>query len=518
MKRFLAVILTAAMMLPCMISRVNAAYQYIDYTRIYGSNTSKSYDVDCNFGPAAITGALSYTGSFTQQEIDEEIRDTLKWMKITEEDIGKAHAAVAKWDAQSGFTEQDAMNIINNWAKMFGIDAPVKMAESLYSFVRTEEYGWNQLGLDMTEQLSDILTEKLSGWAFQTLRTKFYYYAKDGSLLNLAGKLLNAQNDLQYRTFQFGSGTITGKTVLELLKNTLVVSAEQYLKDKQRWADRVDAVNATALLNTFYGTVNNYLLAKQPKNGNWVLTAAGGGVREFTFFGSEGNKQFYSVGLSAEKVSSSFNAYGYRGDGISTPFGVYVGSGAIRLTHDLGSFNYNFWNLPIGQLPCEGWLDDMTYTLALAGGAEIDISGGATIIRKLTAPELEFTLSGGYSYQYNSTIPANPGNRDVTATISLNQFEDMLYTYSDHTFSMKQGIQNVQDDKVTALEYVTMKMHSEMDGNNLQVICDDVNAYINIAGIEFADVHDGDICAANTWDYNIWADMDSGIKLTVHMG
>jgi len=105
----------------------------------------------------------------------------------------------------------------------------------------------------------------------------------------------------------------------------------------------------------------------------------------------------------------------------------------------------------------------------------------------------------------------------VTATIGLNQFEDDLYTYSNHTLSMRQGIQNVQDDKVTALEYVTMGLHSEMDGNNLQVICDDINAYVNIAGVEFADIKEGDITAANTWDDHIWADMGLGIKLTIHM-
>ena len=83
---------------------------------------------------------------------------------------------------------------------------------------------------------------------------------------------------------------------------------------------------------------------------------------------------------------------------------------------------------------------------------------------------------------------------------------------------MRQGIKNVQGDQVTALEYVTMGLHSEMNGNNLQVICDDVNAYINIAGIEFADVKDGDILAANTWDHNIWANMDNGILLEIHTG
>ena len=207
------------------------------------------------------------------------------------------------------------------------------------------------------------------------------------------------------------------------------------------------------------------------------------------------------------------------GIGISKnlPYGTYTGSGVIRLTHDLTPFDANFWNLPIGMLPQKNWLNDLTATLILAGGAEIDVSGGTTIKRTFSADKLSFTIPGGYAYQYSSYIPANPGNRDVTATIGLNQFQDELYTHSDHKLSYKWGMMNVQDDSVTALEYVILDIHSEMDGNNLKVICDNCEAYVNLIGIEFADIKDGDIISANSWDSHIWADMDSGIKLTIHM-
>ena len=147
----------------------------------------------------------------------------------------------------------------------------------------------------------------------------------------------------------------------------------------------------------------------------------------------------------------------------------------------------------------------------------MDREGGSYIKRTFTADKLSFTIPGGYAYQYSSYIPANPGNRDVIATIGLTQFQDELYTHSDHKLSYKWGLMNVQDDSVTALEYVILDIHSEMDGNNLKVICDNCEAYVNLIGIEFADIKDGNIISANGWDGHIWADMDSGIKLTIHI-
>ncbi len=518
MKRLLAGFLAVLMILPCLTVSASAKYQYIDYTRIYGGSTSKSYAVDAYFGPLSLLGRLRYTGEFTDEEIDEEIRDTLRWMQITEEDIGKAHAAVAVWEAQEGFTEQDAKNIINNWAKMFGLEEPVTLAQSFYDFLRADDQGWKelgQLGVDLTDQGTNILKGKVEAWAFHILRVKFEEFAEEGTLYGLMDKVMYEQFNLKYRQFEFGGRTISGKTVIDMLKNTLVVSAEQYMKDKQRWADRVDAVNANALLKTFYDTVNNYLLARDPMNGNWVLSVAGGGLRYFNFFGSTGNKQYYTLAISAAKDSSASTVYAYRGQGANLPFGTYVGSGAIRLTHDMTPFDVNFWNLPIGALPRKNWLSDMIS--ATFGGGVVEMRGGTTIKREFTADKIVFSIPGGYAYQYSSYIPATPGNRDVTTSISLSQFNDELYTHSDHFLSYKWGLVNLQDDKATALEYVILSMHSEMDGSNLQVICDNCEAYVNIIGIELADIKDGDIISANGWDSNIWAGMDGGIKLVVHM-
>lgn len=501
MKRLIAMWLVLILVFSFLPAEVFAKYQYVDYTRIYGGSTSKSYDVDASFGPLSVIGKLRYTGSFTDEEIDEEIRDTLKWMGITEEDIGKAHAAVDLWAEEVKITREDYEEILQNWAKMFGQGEKLKIALKFYDYMQENNINWESFLKDAVTQIEDTFSEEAQ---LNDIYDQTKEWFKDQYILNNLDAFL-------------GESWRDAFSLWKMLYNTAQVSLDQWQKDKQRWADRVAAAEAEAMLKTFYDTVNNYLLARDPGNGNWVLSVAGGGARYFNFFGSTGNKQYYTLVVSAAKDSSASTVYRYRGQGANLPYGTYTGSGAIRLSHDLTPFDTNFWNLPIGQLPAKNWLNDMIAATAITGGGVVDREGGSYIKRTFTADKLTFTVPGGYAYQYSSYIPANPGNRDVTATIGLNQFEDDLYTYSNHTLSMRQGIQNVQDDKVTALEYVTMGLHSEMNGNNLQVICDDINAYVNIAGMEFADIKEGDITAANTWDDHIWADMGLGIKLTIHM-
>ena len=535
MKRFIALCLSLVLLISVIPVDGHAKYSFVDYSRIHASNTRTGYKVIATFGPMTVDGALRYTGSFSQEEIDKEIADVMRWMGVTEQDMIKAQEAIDRWEEDLEITEEDYWEILTNWAHMLGKEDTFELAKSFYSRYKGKDIGWTDL-LSFAKDLGNYLDE---GWIGDLtdlivpgedmppeLGEAYKEYAESlGSSAEDMESLFDSTREWLAANYDNGliqgavaeTGGTSALKVWKLIYNSLEVMAEQWMKDQERWKDRVAATNATAMLKTFYDTVNNYLLARDPDNANWVLIVAGQGTRTFNFFGSEGNKQYITMAISAAKAASSFNSYGYRGQGASTPYGIYIGSGAIRLTHNLGPFNYNFWNLPIGQIPQENWYNDLVATLALAGGAEVERSGGATISRSFTAEELEFTVSGGYSYQYNSTIPATPGNRDVTAQISLSQFEDDLYCYSDHTLSLKQGIQNVQDDKVTALEVVTMSLHSEMDGNNLQVICDDIDAYVNIAGMEFADIHQGDITAANTWDDNIWANMDSGILLEIQM-
>ena len=96
LRRIIIFVLVMALLLVEMPVQVQAKYAGIDYSRIYGSNTSTSYDVDCEFGPVSVIGKLRYTGKFTDEEIDEEIADTLKWMQITEVDIQNAHQVLAE--------------------------------------------------------------------------------------------------------------------------------------------------------------------------------------------------------------------------------------------------------------------------------------------------------------------------------------------------------------------------------------------------------------------------------------
>ena len=158
MKRLIALCLVLILAFSVLPAEVSAKYQYIDYTRIYGGSTSKSYDVDASFGPLSVIGKLRYTGSFTDEEIDEEIRDTLKWMGITEETIGAAHAAVDLWAEEVKITREDYEEILENWGKMFGQGEKVKVVMKFYDYIVENNINWETILKDAAKDLEAMLS------------------------------------------------------------------------------------------------------------------------------------------------------------------------------------------------------------------------------------------------------------------------------------------------------------------------------------------------------------------------
>ena len=69
MKRLIALCLVLILAFSVLPAEVSAKYQYIDYTRIYGGSTSKSYDVDASFGPLSVIGKLADQRKLTHNVI-----------------------------------------------------------------------------------------------------------------------------------------------------------------------------------------------------------------------------------------------------------------------------------------------------------------------------------------------------------------------------------------------------------------------------------------------------------------
>lgn len=490
-----------------------AQYTFLDYTRIYGSKTGKSYDVDLTFGTMNLKGKLRYTGSYTEEEIDAAVDRIFYLNGINEKDIKYAQDMIKKWEKEKEFTVDDAANIATNIAAMFGVDPPLKLAREIYDFVRGEKTGWQSV-LNITGQVTEMVTsqmqEKVHTWFYREVVTTLL--VDGGKAAKDAGTMLvSFRDEFRDGKIKVGKFSIGQKAMVDFIINVAKVSVEQWKADKERWKTRVDAVNATAFMDSFYNALNEYLQSTNPSAQNWVLTVAGEQKRYFNFFGSKNNVQVTTLALSAAKDKVPSLVYVFRGDRTNLPFGTYTGSSVITINNDLSNFDADFWNLPIGILK-RNWLDDLIDASTYAGGLILDIENDTHISRKLTAKKLTFTIPGGYSEQYSANIPATVGNRDVVTTIPLSAFKDDVKVEATHLLDYEWGLATEDGG---ALDYVSLRAHAEMTNGNLSLIFDKTKALVWILGVTFADVDQNYVSAGNSWDDNIWANMDKGIKLTV---
>ncbi len=493
-RRILCFLLCLALLLPCVLPARAAGYTFLDYTRIYGSKDRKSYTVECSFGAMTVPGKLTYTGEYSIEQINHAAEIILGRMGITEQDMNNALLIVSEWEKAQEFTAEDAWEIGENISKILGGDDYVTLAKSMWDYFS---------GTANNETTLLSLLNQLKDQQFKAVEDAVKDWVLD-QVLDLSGDGL-----------QIAGFSMSQQVILEILINTVVVSLEQWQKDQERWKDREAAVNANALIRDFYDRLNLYLMDETPSGANWVLTAAGQQTRYFKWFGSTGNAQYITMALAAHKSNQYAGLYAYRGQGANMPFGTYTGSAAIRLTHNLASFDSQFWNLPIGIFK-KNWLNDLIYVSSLAGGAELKTESKTEIIRELKGADIQFTIPGGYSYQYNSTIPATPGNRDVYASIPISAFQDNLTIHETHTLSYHQGLGLVNDaGQLGGLEAVSMELTGHVGANNVSITGDDLQAYCNLAGIEFADVSQSGVSGGSSTDNNIWADMGQGIRLKI---
>lgn len=522
-KRLLSILLSLVMIIVSVpviskpLEAHAALYPYLDYSRIYGSKETSSYDVEASFGPMMIEGKLRHTGNYSQNQIDIAISKVLEMNGLDEGDLRYAQSEIDKWEKQQQITAKDYIEICANVASIMGVGEPFDMAKNYYK-IFVEGQSAMETAKDMAGTLYGTVEFDLYRTIYEMVGIVFAAgggIGKVKTLADIADQLSSFHNTmLNEQALSIGKFSVDQYHILQMVIGTIRVSVDQWKKDKERWEDRVDAANAVAFMNSFYDAVNRYLEQYSPHDMNWVLSAGGIQGRYFTWFGSENNYQRMSMGLSASKNTAPGTVYSNRGHRANTPYGTYSGSAGISLTHDLTNFNSDFWNLQLGILP-KDWLDNLMAASSYAGHGEIYRTDITEIIRTLIAEEVTFTIPGGYSYQYNSTIPATVGNRDVVTTIPLSAFRDEVGINAVHTLDYEWGLANVQEENVTALDYVKLDLHGELSNGNLSIIFDDTQALVWIAGMTFADIKDKNITGGHGWDNNIWANMDSGIKLKV---
>ena len=101
-KRFLSLLLSLVMILASVpvistpIEAQAALYPYLDYSRIYGSKETKSYDVEVSFGSMMVNGKLRHTGNYSQNQIDIAISKILELNGLDENDLRYAQGEIDK--------------------------------------------------------------------------------------------------------------------------------------------------------------------------------------------------------------------------------------------------------------------------------------------------------------------------------------------------------------------------------------------------------------------------------------
>lgn len=512
---FLSITMLSLMIHPTSIQA--ARYEWLDLTRIHGSKTGKVYKAEATFGPLIAPGSLRYTGEFSIEEIENAVDEIFQQNGIDESDIKYAESLMEKWKKEVEITTDEAIEVGLNIASIMGVDTPLQVANEVYKFVKDGQTGWDavqNLAKQAVEgRKDDIVFAAQRAVAVSLLTGDHKALREAGTILY---KYLNAKDDFFADTIKIGMLSTSYKGLFEMVLKTVNLSYQQWKADKERWKTRVDATKANAFLTSFYDAVNKYLTYQNPSQ-NWVLNVGGGQKRLFTFYGAENNIQYLSMGMIGVKDKLPASYYVFRGDRTNYPYGVYTGSASISISHDLSVFDALFWNLPIGILK-KNWLNDLLIAAGYAGGGELYQENSTSIYRHLSVSNIKFYIPGGYSEQYSANIPRTVGNRDVTTTIPLSEFKDEVKVNATHLLDYKWGLANIQDgDKITAYDEVKLAAHAVMDNGSLQLIFDNTEAFVWIAGTTFADVDMDNTDAGGGWDNNIWAGMDSGLKVTIHL-
>ena len=147
-KRLLSILLSLVMIIVSVpiiskpLEAHAALYPYLDYSRIYGSKETSSYDVEASFGPMMIEGKLRHTGNYSQNQIDIAISKVLEMNGLDEGDLRYAQSEIDKWEKQQQITAKDYIEICANVASIMGVGEPLTWPKITTKFSSKDRVPW----------------------------------------------------------------------------------------------------------------------------------------------------------------------------------------------------------------------------------------------------------------------------------------------------------------------------------------------------------------------------------------
>jgi len=285
-KRIVSALISLLLLATTAVPVQGASARGVDRSKI-GFDSLESYPLIITVGELSFEGELARGAKATEEDLEKAIAKTLKEFGKTEVEIGEAEAFVEKVARDRTLAEKAVGKEIKDVIlKATGMDLTVEVIEHIV--------GLNDRPLD--EFLLDTAVGAAEGKAADLLLKK------------------------------------AGGPVLQVTEALMFLS-EKYEQDKQRWKDRVDAINAKRMLTDFYNKANaNLKNIAGDERWNWRVSMDATDSRYFTFFDIPGNLEMWTFNISLEKQ-------GKMRESDRGPFGLYTGSIQINIKCEMSKFD-----------------------------------------------------------------------------------------------------------------------------------------------------------------------------------
>jgi len=378
-KRFLSLLLTAALLLPLFPTSAVHAYSgdipHVDYTRIE-YNTVLETEVLFNIGSHTFKGKLANGNMLDEEEVDQIILEFMQSYNITTADLQQLEALE---------------------------DTALKFDESRYvQPCVLVEYIMVVCGVQNAEQLSKYLSgeEKIDPSKFKIpsaadLMKQFASMGLDKLKDFALGKLLGEQ----------------GKKFYELIDNTSKIAQREYFEYLKSDGKAQRGLAAAMALEKFYALCNARIKAKEREmgEGQWRLTCNQKIETTKSIFEVAQCPQYWT--LIADLKQTTADPIDPNGWG-----GVYTGLLQVDVTHDLTAFDVNF--------------KDKVYlstSLPFYKSASIfkitdTVAGPSMLKKRLSNPNFQVQLSYG----------GVDSSGQLKKLISFDGFEDLMSFWSAH--------------------------------------------------------------------------------------
>jgi hypothetical protein len=285
-KRIIFALISLILLVTISIPVQGAPARGVDRSKI-GFDSLESYPLIITVGELSFEGEVARGAKATKEDVEKAIEKTLKEFGKTEAEIGAAEAFVEKVARDRTLAEKAVGKEIRDVIlKATGQELTVEVIEHIV--------GLNDRPLD------EFLLDTAVG------------AAEDKAAGLLLGK--------------------AGGPVLQVTEALMFLS-EKYEQDKQRWKDRVDAINAKRMLTNFYDKANyNLRNIASDKRWNWRISMDATDSRYFTFFDIPGNLEMWTFNISLDKK-------GNVNESDRGPFGLYTGSVQIKIKCEMSKFD-----------------------------------------------------------------------------------------------------------------------------------------------------------------------------------